>query len=233
MHVTINQATWHIPSSYATELITKSHANHILPVPFNFLVGPERAGNWDVRGHRHYAGLLQAATRNSIESAVMLQISVRQRFATSFSHYSIPNHVIFPAVPNLINVHLYRSNLFWQNNFEIVVLKVQTSFSILHTGTATTSIILTLAFPEFFHHSLSIARFIILFIILSILSLKEPYILGDPFLHSISQKTVRFSIVDVIPMLHQTMWQLLHMILIFLRRWQQCMEIFVTTFWMN
>jgi hypothetical protein len=34
-------------------------------------------------------------------------------------------------------------------------------------------------------------------------------------------------------MLHQTMWQLLHMILIFLRRWQQCMEIFVTTFWMN
>lgn len=153
---------------------------HILPVPFNFLVGPERAGNWDVRGHRHYAGLLQAATRNSIESPLMLQISVRQRF-TSFSHYSIPNHIIFLAMSNLLKVHLNKSTLFWQNNFEIMVFKVQTSFSILKTGTATTSIILSLVFPEFFHHSLSIAGFIMLFIILPTLSLKESYILETLF----------------------------------------------------
>lgn len=82
-----------------------------------------------------------------------------------------------------------------------MVFKVQTSFSILKTGTDT-SIILSLVFPEFFHHSLSIAGFIILFIILSILSIKESYILGDPFIDSISQKTVRFSTTYVIPMFH-------------------------------
>jgi hypothetical protein len=42
-----------------------SHADHVFPVSSKFFVGPERTGIWDVRGHRHYAALLQAAKKKS------------------------------------------------------------------------------------------------------------------------------------------------------------------------
>jgi hypothetical protein len=72
-------------------------------VSSKFHVGPERAGNWDVRGHRSYAGLLQAATRNSFLSAVMLG-------SKPLSH-SILIHVMFPEILTLTEVKFDRTNL--------------------------------------------------------------------------------------------------------------------------
>jgi hypothetical protein len=42
-------------------------------VPSEFLVGPERAGVRDERGHRYYAALLQATRRNNINLAAKLK----------------------------------------------------------------------------------------------------------------------------------------------------------------
>jgi len=80
-----------IQTTYDNEFDIESYANHVLPVSSKFLVGPERAGIWDVRGHRYYMALLQTKTRNNVNSAVKLKgvLHIMDSQPQIYKHYQV------------------------------------------------------------------------------------------------------------------------------------------------